>query len=98
MWPGGGGDKICSRIDYKLHIQRKKNLEMKNVCDEKYKQSFQYWLDGTIPIMGYAHKFFLPKIQNSTAKADMLKEELKEMFPKVFSDGLGRCPSSLSWN
>ena len=34
---------------------------------------------------------FCQKIQNLTAVANKLKEELKGTFPGVFSGGLGRC-------
>ena len=40
--------------------------------------------------MRYAHKFFLPEIQNLTAEADKLKEESKGAFPEVFLGRLGR--------
>ena len=34
---------------------------------------------------------FCQKVDNLTAEAEKLKEDLKESFPNVFSDKLGRC-------
>ncbi len=42
----------------------------------------------------YGINSFCQKIQNLTAEADKLKEELKGTFPQILTDGLSRCKMS----
>ena len=63
----------------KMYILRNTN----NLFGTDWIQSFELW-DSPI-------SDFCQKIENLTAESEKLKKDLKEAFPDVFSDKLGRC-------
>ena len=65
----------------KLRVFILKNTE--NLFGTDWLEEFELW---DTPISD-----FCLKVENHTTEADVVKQELKENFPDVFSGGLGRC-------
>ena len=85
------GEKIKFMGELITNVRfKEKNLEIKNVSDEKHNLFATDWMEK-FQSWDMLINSFCQKIHNLTAEADKLKEELKETSPEVFSRGLSRC-------
>ena len=75
--------EVITNITLKGKTLKLKMFVLRNLFGMDWIQKFELW-DSPIGD-------FCQKVDNLTAEAEKLKKDLKESFPNVFSDKLGRC-------